>query len=590
MKKITNIYFDIKNILGKNFANKLIFLIIILFFTSLVEMATLSLFPIYVGLLLDQEKYQTIMGYELADINQFMPLGSTIHNFGLLLVCCLFLKIIFILFSYFYELNSIRKIKVKLSEELYKNYISRPYLFFVNTNSSIIYRSIVQQVQEAMSYVQSMATLIREFFILLIISILLILYNPEIALSSIITFVVLGSIFYISTTLILKKNAARRIEASERKISIVSEMFSGIKEIKVFVKENFFIARFLKANIVFEKSQFIQELIRRMPKLFFEFLAVSLLVLITFLFLYQGNTSSEIFPLLGLLAICVVRLIPVFSSINASFTYLRSHKISYDNIVDEFNNFVSDKLIQSNIEKNYETNKNSDILVELKDIHYKFNNNQKPVLKNISLSVQKNEFIGIVGKSGSGKTTLVNIILGLLKAESGKIYKKKDVIISYVPQDIFILDNSLKENIAFGVEKEMIDDSKINECIEKSQLGELVKNKHLGSETITGEKGSKFSGGERQRVGIARSLYKNASILIFDEATNALDTQTENEIIKTLISLKDKLSIIIISHHHSTLKFCDKIYYLDNGNIKDEGKLSDLLNKYPLLQENNEQN
>ena len=136
----------------------------------------------------------------------------------------------------------------------------------------------------------------------------------------------------------------------------------------------------------------------------------------------------------------------------------------------------------------------------------------------------------------------------------------------------------------------MIDDSKINECIEKSQLGELVKNKHLGSETITGEKGSKFSGGERQRVGIARSLYKNASILIFDEATNALDTQTENEIIKTLISLKDKLSIIIISHHHSTLKFCDKIYYLDNGNIKDEGKLSDLLNKYPLLQENNEQN
>lgn len=589
MKRIIKIYFDIRNILGKSFANKLIFLIIILFFTSLVEMVTLSLFPIYVGLLLDQEKYHTIMGYELANINLFMPLSSTIHNFGLILVCCLFFKIIFILFSYFYELNLIKKIKVKVSEELYKNYISRPYLFFVNTNSSIIYRSIVQQVQEAMSYVQSMATLIREFFILLIISILLILYNPEIALSSIITFMVLGSIFYFSTTLILKKNAIKRIEASEKKISIVTEMFSGIKEIKVFIKENFFISRFLEANVKFEKSQFTQELIRRMPKLFFEFLAVGLLVLITFLFLYQGNTSSEIFPLLGLLAICVVRLIPVFSSINASFTYLRGHKISYDNIIDEFKNFDLNKLNHLDVKKNYEINESSNHLVELKDINYKFSQNQKPVLKNISLSVKKNEFIGIVGKSGSGKTTLVNIILGLLKVESGKIYRKKDVVISYVPQDIFILDNSLKENIAFGIEKEKIDESKINECIKKSQLGELVKDKHLGSETITGEKGSKFSGGERQRVGIARSLYKNASLLIFDEATNALDTQTENEIIKILISLKDKMSIIIISHHHATLKYCDKIYYLDNGNIKDEGKLSDLLDKYPLLQENNEQ-
>jgi ABC-type multidrug transport system fused ATPase/permease subunit len=591
MIKILRVYKDLNFFLGKKIANRLIYLLVILLITSIVEMATLSLFPIYISLLLDKGNIQEVMGYDINNINFFMPLSSTLLNFSLILIICLFFKIIFILFSYYYELTMMKKIKSAASDKLYANYINRSFSYFININSSIIYRVIIQDVNEAAAYISSITTLVREFFILTIITSLLLIYNAEVALISIIVFSLLGSIFYFSTTFALKKNALIRVAAAKKKISMVSEMFNGIKEIKVFFKENFFIGKFSKANNDFENSIFFRDLLTKTPKLFFEFLAVSLLVLITFFFLYSGNNSEAILPLLGLLTICVIRLVPVFSSINSSLTYLRSHKISYENLINELNNFSNTKLDNRNLlENNSNKHENPNILVKIKDMNFKYNKDQDLILKNISIDIKKNEIIGLMGKSGSGKTTLINLILGLLKKQSGEYYLKKKAIISYVPQDIYILDSSLKENIAFGIEKNLINEQKISECIERSQLKELINNKNLGEDTTTGEKGSKFSGGERQRVGIARALYNNSSLLIFDEATNALDTQTENEIIKTLLGLKNKLSIIIVSHHLSSLKICDKIYYLNEGKIKDEGNLSELLIRYPHLKENNEKN
>lgn len=589
MKKFIQIYFDLKNILGKDISNRLVLLLFIILISSLVEMLTLSLFPVYIGLLLGQSRFQEVLGYDLNNINVFMPLSSTLLNFGLILIICLSIKISLVLFNYYYELNIMRIIKTRASDKLYKNYINRSYSYFINTNSSIIYRVVVQDVNEAAAYIYSLMTLTRELFILFVISTLLIMYNPEIALFSIILFSVLGSIFYFSTTLAIKKNAVKRVAAAKKKISMVSEMFNGIKEVKVFFKENFFIRQFSQANVDFENSLFLRDLITKTPKLFFEFLAVSLLVIITFIFLFTGSNSETVIPLLGLLTVCVMRLVPLFSSINSSLTYLKSHKISYNNLVNELTNSnQTSEYIESSNESLSERKFDPQILVDLQNVCFNYNKKDSLVLSNINMKINKNEIIGIVGKSGSGKTTLVNLILGLLKIKSGQFYKKKNSFISYVPQDIYILDSSLKENIAFGVQKELIDEKKVSDCIEKSQLKDLINYKQLGIESLTGEKGSKFSGGEKQRIGIARALYNNSSLLIFDEATNALDTQTEKEIISTISQLKNKFSIIMISHHLSSLKICDKIFYLDNGKIKDEGNLNDFLVKYPYLQENNE--
>ena len=217
MIKILRIYKDLNFFLGKKIANRLIYLLVILLISSIVEMATLSLFPIYISLLLDKGNIQEIMGYDLNNINFFMPLSSTLLNFSLILIICLFFKIIFVLFTYYYELTTMKKIKSSASDKLYANYINRSFSYFININSSIIYRVIIQDVNEAAAYISSTTTLVREFFILTIITSLLLIYNTEVALISIIVFSLLGSIFYFSTTFALKKNALIRVAAAKKK-------------------------------------------------------------------------------------------------------------------------------------------------------------------------------------------------------------------------------------------------------------------------------------------------------------------------------------------------------------------------------------
>ena len=213
----------------------------------------------------------------------------------------------------------------------------------------------------------------------------------------------------------------------------------------------------------------------------------------------------------------------------------------------------------------------------LKDLE--FNYSQENILKNINIKIKKNTVIGLFGKSGSGKSTLVDLILGLRNPSKGKILidNEKDIndlgqdwrnIIGYVPQNLYLLDDTLKKNIALGINLESIDELKILKAIKSSQLENFVKNNlDKGLETSVGERGVRLSGGQKQRIGIARALYKDPEILIFDEATSALDHDTEKKIIDTINTLKNKKTIIIISHRLSALNICDTIYELKDKTI-----------------------
>ena len=238
MKKFIQIYFDLKNILGKDISNRLVLLLFIILISSLVEMLTLSLFPVYIGLLLGQSRFQEVLGYDLNNINVFMPLSSTLLNFGLILIICLLIKISLVLFNYYYELNIMRKLKQRLQIN-YIKIINRSYSYFINTNSSIIYRVIVQDVNEAAAYIYSLMTLTRELFILFVISTLLIMYNPEIALFSIILFSVLGSIFYFSTTLAIKKTQLKELQQQRKKFQWFLKCLTASKKLKSFLKKIF---------------------------------------------------------------------------------------------------------------------------------------------------------------------------------------------------------------------------------------------------------------------------------------------------------------------------------------------------------------
>jgi len=203
--------------------------------------------------------------------------------------------------------------------------------------------------------------------------------------------------------------------------------------------------------------------------------------------------------------------------------------------------------------------------------------------------VNKGEMIGVIGKSGSGKTTLINIILGLLHPKSGAIsidgsnQSKETTSISYVPQDIFLLDDTLRRNIAFGEEEEEINNDKVIKCIEEAKLTKLINKNDKGIDMIVGERGTKLSGGERQRLGIARALYKDPAILVLDEATSSLDYETENEIVNSIANIKGKQTIIIVAHRLSTVQICNRVLLMENGKIKDVGDLNQLLKKYPEI-------
>ena len=329
------------------------------------------------------------------------------------------------------------------------------------------------------------------------------------------------------------------------------------------------------------------EFIRRLLKVILEFFAIVFLISLTVIFIQLNKNTLELIPILSLIAIIVIRFIPSFNTIAAELSYIKVYKLAFQN--------VSDEIFKERSKNN--VNQISSILdknnaVEVNNLNYQYIDKDKkiPSLQELNMRVKKNSITGIMGKSGAGKSTLINIILGLLTPQSGDVRTIKSNLtdhsfqkVSYVPQDIFLTDESLKNNIAFGFENDEIDLEQINLCLKDAGLSQFVNSSNKGVDMQIGDKGIKLSGGERQRLGIARALYFKPEILILDEATSSLDIETEKSIMITIKELKKKCTIIIIAHRLSTIKDCDNVYLLDKGKVKDQGKLDYLLEKYKSL-------
>ena len=297
-------------------------------------------------------------------------------------------------------------------------------------------------------------------------------------------------------------------------------------------------------------------------------------ILLFCVFFITTSSYNELLPNLTLLIILLVRFLPAFSLINQSLNRLRVLKVSIDLIAKELSlNFGPRQKITKLSDENELLSLNREI--SFKNVSFKYPESKKLILDNISLNIKKGDFIGIIGESGSGKTTLINLLCGLLDPNEGSIlFDDKDIkknsvnkIIGYVPQDIFLLDETIKNNIAFGIDEKDIDDKNIIEAIKISNLSNFLDNNDLGIESSVGNLGIKLSGGQRQRIGIARAIYKNSPLLVLDESTSSLDINAESEFINEIKNLKSKLTIIFVSHRISALKYCDNIYKLVEGKI-----------------------
>lgn len=484
-------------------------------------------------------------------------------------IAIMVLKNVAVIYLYRFERDYIYSLYKHLSERLYEGYYHKGLGFIKHSNTAILTRNVnVVSLLFATNILKPIATIIGEGLLLLLMFVALLLYSPIIALIAVGLFMPIVALFYFSMRRRLNSIGDRENAAQRAKGRIVAETFRGYADIEINNAFPLTLSNFSKAIDEAVKLRKEYATIGMLPQMFTEVgLAIGLTVIII-VSLY--NSSDNLVILLGIFAIAGVRLLPSLRTIMASWSSIR------------YNRYTIDTLLEANSEQEHTATAtttdrfNFEHSIELRNVEFCFEDSDKPLLKDISLTINKGERLGITGASGVGKTTLFNIILGLYPATSGAIYidgerldksniRKWQNSIGYVSQSVFIADSTLVENIALGYDSKEVDIERINRVIELADLTEFVSSLPDGIHSRIGEQGSKISGGQRQRIGIARALYKNSEILFFDEATSSLDNKTEENINNAIhnLSLKNSsLTIVIIAHRESSLEYCDRIITL----------------------------
>ena len=586
IKNFFNISRSIKSSVPNNLVKQIYIIYFCLILAAILELIGLGSIPFFISILLDPNTSFVILGLNITELmkNIFKESDFLIF-FPIIIIFIFFIKNIMMFIIIFLETSIVRNIKIYFIKTLFQLHIHKPYDFFLNKNSAEIIKNIFNETQTTTSMVINLLKFVRELTILIVIGALILLYEPLISFSAISILVLCLLLFYYLFNNYILNLGKLRLRLLDFVINNIQSLSGAIKDIKIYKKENFFNEKFSSDATKYENVIFKQSFLEKMPRIIFEILAVVVVFSIVSIYFYFDGDVNSLIPVLALFAVSLIRLIPAFTSMSSSLYYMRYVKISFDNVTSQIAKFKEKKYSQKGIVREFYQLKNKIASVE----NLNFNYLKNPKVKSISevnFSISEGDMLGIIGKSGAGKSTLINLLLGLLESTSGSIKfnseeKETKNLFSYVPQDIFLLDDTLRKNIAFGEKDTEIDDDEIDKIIKLSGLEPLLKKNKEGLNLIVGERGVRLSGGEKQRVGIARALYKKSKILILDEATSSLDIVTEKKIMDSINKLKSKFTIIIVTHRLSTIEACDKIFLIKEGKLADEGSLDYLKNKYP---------
>ena len=522
---------------------------------------------------------------------------ETKNQFLFLLGFCVFILLIvsitFKALTNYFQTLFISMREYSISKRLVESYLNQPYSWFLNRHSADLGKTILSEVGLVIGNgIQPMINLIAHSTVAIAIITLLIIYDPILTLICALSLGGAYAFIYIFTRGYLEKIGHERIKANQDRFTTISEAFGASKEVKLGRLEEIYTNRFANPAKIYAKHIASVRIISQLPRFVVEAVAFGGMILLCIYFLSKNGSFISIVPVLTLYALAGYRLMPAFHNIYVSFATLRFAGPALDKLHKDLKNLkTKNKNNNEVIELNF---KNS---VSLNNVSYVYPNSSKTVLKNIQITIPIYSKVGIVGLTGSGKTTTVDIILGLLEANRGTLEVDGQVInddnlrswqncIGYVPQHIFLADDTIAANIAFGVPKENIDQKKIIQVAKIACLDEFVEN-NLPKKyrTIIGERGVRLSGGQRQRIGIARALYSNPKLLILDEATSSLDNITENVVMTALNNLGNNITVIMIAHRLTTVKNCDTIFLLEEGKLKAHGNFNELLNKNKTFQD-----
>jgi ABC-type multidrug transport system fused ATPase/permease subunit len=469
-------------------------------------------------------------------------------------------------------------VKAEVGNNLLEGYLYESYEFHLKRNSAQLIRNVTTEVtQFAVNAVKPSLEIASEAIVILAIGALLFTVEPVGTIIVVFLILISSYAFHKFTKKKLIEFGETRQHADGMILKSAQEALSGIKEVQLSCKEFTFFTEFSRYNGTASNSVAKLQFISQLPRMYLEVLGIFVFSVLSLFLLMKNQEYAEIVPVLAVFSLAGFRLLPSANRILSAASALRFSHPVVNNIYKEID-LLKDQGAK-NKNKNAEHKKiNFQDVIEITGVSYKYPESKNYSLSDVNLMIRRGESVGIVGKSGAGKSTLLDVIIGLLKPTSGSVsvdginisdnIKGWQTIIGYVQQDTFLLDASVKQNIAFLETCEEIDNKKLTDAIDQAQLSELIENLPEGINTQLGERGVRLSGGQKQRIAIARALYRNTPIVIFDEATSALDYETESGIVSAIERLKGARTIIVIAHRLSTIEHCDRVIHLRDGAIK----------------------
>lgn len=525
-------------------------------------------------------------GY-LGDIYRFLGMKST-SQFTivmlLVIIAAFVVKNVFLYFQNVVQLRFVYTNQFATSRRMMINFMERPYEYYLNADISVIQRSITSDVNNMYGLILSSLQLLSEIIMFLVLVIVLMTQDPMMILTIALLLVIVLLVIKCILKPIMIKAGEDNQEYYSGLYKWIDQSVMGIKEIKIANKESYFINEYSKCGAGYVGAVQKYNIYNATPRLLIETVCIAGLVLYLILQIASGKEVAAMITQIGVFAVAAMRLLPSANRINNYLTSISYFEPFFMGVSDNLQEEINDRNVNYDAEA-YEARKEIKKLpvlkkIELKDIVYKYPNTDVLIFNHADMEIPVGCSVGVVGTSGAGKTTIIDVLLGLLNIQEGSIladgvevrehYEEWLKNIGYIPQTIFMIDASIRKNVAFGVPDEEIDDNKVWQALKEAQLDEFVRGLPEGLDTGIGERGIRLSGGQRQRIGIARALFEDPEVLVLDEATSALDNETEAAIMDSINRLHGRKTLIIIAHRLQTIEKCDMVYRVENGQIARE--------------------
>ena len=522
--------------------------------------------------------FQASSIFEVENTQQFL------YVLGVFVFVLLVTSLIFKALTNYLQIRFVQMREYSIGKRLVEGYLHQPYNWFLSRHSADLGKTILSEVSQVIgSGMNPLMEVIAKGMVSIALIVLLILADPKLAL--IVGFSIGGAyglIFYFTRSF-LDRIGKERLKSNQSRFTAVSEAFGSAKEVKVGGLEQIYIKRFSDSAKSFAQTAASAAIVRQLPRFILEAIAFGGIMLVILYLMAQTGSFNNALPIISLYVFAGYRLMPALQQTYAALAQLTFVSPSLDALSDEIINL-----------KPFNSNQAQGVLsfnkeITLKNIYYNYPNSSRTALKDVNLKIPAKNTVGIIGSTGCGKTTTVDIILGLLEAQKGTLEVDGKVItkqnsrawqraIGYVPQHIYLSDDTVTANIAFGEDPKDVNQEAVKKASEIANLHEFVINElPKNYQTTIGERGVRLSGGQRQRIGIARALYRNPQVLILDEATSALDNQTEKAVMDAVNNIGKDITIILIAHRLSTVKKCNKIFLLEKGELKNQGTFEELI-------------